>query len=152
MAKNKFSQRTVKDNYYFLEEKEGERIAHSYLIAVKTSEMAETIRKIREGIITPQNKEFMVGKLLDVAIVVHVNKQRYDSQDVDNVAKVVLDALKKNKNFPDESYLFGDDSHVIRLLVQKVKRTEDNESETDQLSISIREHNSEKDMKIVKSE
>lgn len=152
MAKNKFSQRTVKDNYYFLEEKEGERIAHSYLIAVKTSERAETIRKIREGIITPQNKEFMVGKLLDVAIVVHVNKQRYDSQDVDNVAKVVLDALKKNKNFPDESYLFGDDSHVIRLLVQKVKRTEDNESETDQLSISIREHNSEKDMKIVKSE
>src|SRR3989339_563522 len=85
---------------------------------------------------------------LDVAIVIHVNKKRYDSQDVDNIAKVVLDALKKGNS---ENYLIKDDCQIIRLLVDKRQREESKDSDTDQLSVSIRKHNPKKDMKIIRS-
>jgi len=85
---------------------------------------------------------------MDLAIVVKMNKYRFRHQDVDNVVKIVLDALKKN-NKSDSAFLFEDDSHVVRLLVWKMEREEDPYYNTDQLIISFRAHDPTKQMEIV---
>lgn len=99
------------------------------------------------------NKEFdrFRDKYLDLAIVAKVDKKRMASQDVDNIAKVVLDALGKSKKTDSEEdvYLFYDDSQVARLLVWKKPRDEHEEYDTDTLDISFRIHNPEEQMLLV---
>uniref|UniRef100_A0A7V3NUP2 RusA family crossover junction endodeoxyribonuclease n=1 Tax=candidate division WOR-3 bacterium TaxID=2052148 RepID=A0A7V3NUP2_UNCW3 len=85
---------------------------------------------------------------MDLAIVVKMNKYRFRHQDVDNVVKIVLDALKKN-NTSDSTFLFEDDSQVARLLVWKMEREEDPYYNTDQLIISFRAYDSTKQMEMV---
>jgi Holliday junction resolvase RusA-like endonuclease len=88
---------------------------------------------------------------MDLAIVIKMNKYRFRHQDVDNIVKIVLDALKKN-NKSDTIFLFEDDSQVVRLLVWKMKREEDFYYNTDQLIISFREHDSRKQMEMIKED
>jgi Holliday junction resolvase RusA-like endonuclease len=77
-------------------------------------------------------------KLLDIAIVIYISKTNYKKQDVDNIAKVVLDSLKRE--------LFNDDSQVIRLLVYKKEIARQEDAETFQIAISVRKHDISKDM------
>lgn len=77
-------------------------------------------------------------KPLDIAITIYISKENYKRQDVDNIAKVVLDALKGE--------LFNDDSQVIRLLVYKKEITQQEDAETFQISVSARVHDISKDM------
>lgn len=85
---------------------------------------------------------------LDLAIVAKVDKQRMKRQDVDNIAKVVLDALRKNKEVDskEDVFLFYDDSQIARLLVWKIPREEDERYDTDGLVISFRIHDPHKQM------
>jgi len=83
-------------------------------------------------------------EILDMAIVIYVDSMRYKTQDCDNIAKLVLDTLKKDKDSSD--YLFEDDSQIIRLLVYKIKAEENEQFETNQMVISFRKHNPNKQM------
>jgi len=78
---------------------------------------------------------------LDLAIVVKLDERRIKDQDVDNIAKRVLDALQKARNDPAKMpHLFIDDSQVARLLVYKRPRKEIQGSLTDEVTISFRKH------------
>ena len=80
-------------------------------------------------------------KKIDLAIVVYRRVGYLKRQDLDNIAKVVLDALK--------GCLFGDDSQIVRLLLVK-KETELSEGyDTNSLVISFRIHDPERDMILI---
>jgi len=118
----------------------------------KRQEMKQEIRKDLQHWM--ENKAFdnMRDELLDIAIVFYLNESRMNRQDVDNLAKVVLDGLQKDKTNPDLPYLFTDDSQVIRLLLYKIRKTDDERYDTDQLYVSIRKHNPKKQMLLYKDE
>ena len=119
------------------------------LIEIKSTRKEEIIKEIvensREWL---NNKKFekLRKEKLDLAIVVYVNKLRMKRQDVDNIAKVVLDALKKDKNKPDKPYLYEDDSQIVRLLIYKLERTESDKFDTSAICISFRKHDPNKQM------
>ena len=81
---------------------------------------------------------------LDLAIIAIINTQRMATQDVDNISKIVLDALQQSEN--DTRFLFHNDKQVIRLLVWKIQQEEDSEQNTDTLGISFRIHDPKKQM------
>ena len=78
------------------------------------------------------------AKPLDIAILIYVNNLRMKRQDVDNVAKVVLDALRKQGKSPEYQWLIEDDCHIRRLLVYKKKQEKSKYHNTHQLVISFR--------------
>ena len=109
------------------------------------------IKKIKSSLeIYNKNPEFLNirEELVDVAIVIYVTKLRYNRQDLDNVAKIVLDALTK-RDKEDSDYLLKDDSQVVRLLLYKKQRKELPDADTSQMSVSIRKHDSSKEMNLV---
>lgn len=125
----------------------------SDLITISSGKVTrrETINKIKtnlEAWMKNQHFDPYRNTLLDVAIVLFIGRQRIKRQDVDNIAKIVLDALKKdNKNkYRREAYLFDDDSQVVRLLVYKIPRCEDELYNTDSMTISFRVHDPQKQM------
>jgi len=128
----------------------------SDLVTIKTGKInrLETIKALKTNLESwmknPHFSELRKDKL-DLAIVTIVNKQRMKTQDVDNILKVVLDALKKNNklNFKKNAFLFYDDSQIVRVLIQKVERVEDKDYETDELVISFRKHDPNKQMILV---
>lgn len=81
---------------------------------------------------------------LDLALAVYRKPRFVKNQDVDNIAKVVLDALKGN--------LFWDDSLIARLLVFKQDAKPLKGYNTDSLVISFRAHNPEKQMILINKE
>ena len=87
------------------------------------------------------------GQQLDLAIVVKLSPYRLKNQDVDNIVKVICDALQQQKG--DEHFLFDDDSQIIRMLVWKILRTEDPQWYTDSYDISFRIHDSNKQMNLI---
>jgi len=87
---------------------------------------------------------------LDLAIIASVSPGRMKNQDIDNISKVVLDALKKSGD--DDRFLFHDDCQVIRLLVWKIQQQELADSNTDTLTISFRIHDPNKQMILVEPE
>ena len=92
------------------------------------------------------NPEFTVlrNSPLDLVIVAKVNRRRMSTQDVDNVAKIVLDALKEAPG--DVRFLFHKDSQIVRLLVWKIQQQEDPDFNTDTIGISFRVHDPDKQM------
>lgn len=124
----------------------------SDLIATKTGvDKKKTIESIKKNLASWMKKEDFNrfrSERLDLAIVARVNKQRMKQQDVDNIAKVVLDALRRNKKvgFKRDVFLFYDDSQVVRLLVYKIPREEDEMYDTDGLDISFRIYDHQKQM------
>lgn len=103
--------------------------------------------KIQNWVDAPGFKDIR-NEFLDLAIIASVNPQRMKTQDVDNISKTVLDALQQGKN--DSRFLFYNDNQIIRLLVWKVKRTEQKDCDTDSLEISFRVHDSKKQMTLEK--
>ena len=84
---------------------------------------------------------------LDLAIIARVSPSRMKNQDADNLAKIVMDALKKSKG--DTRFLFYDDCQVVRLLVWKMQQEEQSGYNTDTLTISFRIHDESKQMILV---
>lgn len=84
---------------------------------------------------------------LDIAIIACVSLSRMKNQDIDNISKVVLDALKKSEG--DDRFLFYDDRQVVRLLVWKLQETECVGYNTDTLTISFRIHDDKKQMILI---
>ncbi|MCK4822523.1 RusA family crossover junction endodeoxyribonuclease [bacterium] len=84
---------------------------------------------------------------LDLAIIARINPRRIKSQDVDNIAKVVIDALKKTEE--DPRFLFYDDCQVVRLLIWKIPEREVTGYNTDSLTISFRIHDNRKQMVLI---
>ena len=128
----------------------------SDLITTKTSGINRkaTIRNIKTNLASwMMNRNFdrFRHEPLDLAIVAKVDKRRMERQDVDNIAKVVLDALRKNKeiDWKEDVFLFHDDSQVARLLVWKMPREEDGRYDTDGVVISFRIHDPQKQMLLV---
>jgi len=122
------------------------------LITIRTKGIyrKETIEEIRRNIESwMKNPDFeSVRSLpLDLAIVARVSPSRMKKQDIDNIAKVVIDALKKAEE--DPRFLFYDDSQVIRLLVWKLLETKYAGYNTDTLTISFRVHDNRKQMILI---
>lgn len=83
----------------------------------------------------------------DLALVVKLDEKRMEDQDVDNIAKRVLDALQIKRGEPvTVPHLFVDDSQVARLLVFKRPRKEVQATITDEVTISFRKHAFRKQM------
>ena len=147
MAKGKI----LKGPIFELEDSKG---LVSDLIATKTGvDKKKTMESIKKNLASwMENEDFnrFRSERLDLAIVARVDKQRMKQQDVDNIAKVVLDALKRNKKvgFKRDVFLFYDDSQVVRLLAYKIPREEDKMYDTDRLDISFRIHDPQKQMKL----
>lgn len=119
------------------------------LKSTKKKEMEAEIRmELADWMQTSHFEEFR-NKKLDLAIVAFVDKLRMKNQDVDNIAKVVLDSLRKSKKDHSKPYLFEDDSQIVRLLIYKLERGEYEEYETNSMAISFREHDPSKQMILV---
>lgn len=140
-----------KDPVYLLENSSG---SSNMLIVVYTS---ITKRKEMKGIIRNSLRDWMKNnhfdslrdQLVDVAIVYHTDNLRTRRQDVDNVAKVVLDSIKRDSKNTELPFLINDDSQVVCLLIQKIKKTEMDGYETGQVAISFRIHDPSKQMILV---
>ena len=149
MNRKKYRPKTTTGPLLVLEESEG---VVTDLIVIKTrtnrKKMIKDIKINLEHWMKNHNFDEFRDCNIDLAIVAKVNKQRMKQQDIDNVAKVVLDALKKNENidFKPEIFLFNDDSQIVRLLIYKMLRKEDKIYDTDSLTISFRKHDPYKQM------
>lgn len=129
-----------------------EVLVQGYLADIVTGDKKYTVTNIREN--TDRLKVHpLIDKLrreqLDVAIIVQIQNQSFLRQDVDNIAKVVLDALKKSKKEDNFSHLFEDDRQIVRLLIYKMRRIENPDYNTCQISISVRKHDPTKEMKLI---
>jgi len=125
----------------------------SDLITVETSKKKEkTKEKIRCNLSGWMgNPHFLElrDKLFDVALVIFVDDFRIKLQDVDNIAKTVLDSLKMSKKDINRPFLFYNDSQVVRLLIYKLRKKDVDGFETDNLIVSFREHNPQRQMILI---
>jgi len=122
------------------------------LVKIKTSAKQETMAELRKNTaawLGNSHFEKYRASKIDVAIVVCVNQHRYLKQDCDNLAKVVLDAISNSRQNPKPFYLIENDSQVIRLLVYKVQRKEVPDTATDEVMVSFRPHDPNKQMILV---
>lgn len=110
-------------------------------------DMINTIKNNLNHWMSNENFNHYRGKQLDLAIVVKLSPQRLKTQDVDNIAKVICDALKQQKG--DERFLFDNDCQIIRMLVWKIQRREDPLWHTDSYDISFRTHDGNKQMNLI---
>ncbi len=129
--------------YIFLEDYE---FYHGGLIEIATGKRKEMIKQLRKDFSASKFSDNLKKGLLDISIVVQIRKGRYRRQDLDNLAKIILDALEKPKEDDSFDYLYEDDNQIVRLIIYKLERVECSESETSQLSISARIHDSGKEM------
>lgn len=122
------------------------------LVTIKTGskykkEITDTVKTNLWSWMQNPNFKDMRREPLDLAIVTSVNPSRMKTQDVDNIAKVVLDALKESAE--DPRFLFHNDYQIVRLLIWKIKSKEHPMYSTDSLSISFRVHDSMKQMVLI---
>lgn len=118
------------------------------IINLKTSKRKEMKKKLRENLgnwLINKNFELTKNELLDVSILLYVDRKKYKTQDVDNAAKIILDAIKKTN-------ICEDDRQIIRLLVYKIPRIEYKNEETSSLIISFRKHDKSKQMNLIENE
>jgi Holliday junction resolvase RusA-like endonuclease len=123
------------------------------LVTIKTRgkrrrEISEQIRCNLASWMRNPRFESVRTSALDLAIVVRISPGRMKNQDIDNIAKVVIDALKKSEG--DSRFLFYDDCQVVRLLVWKLQEEEYAGYNTDSITISFRIHDNRKQMVLVK--
>lgn len=109
--------------------------------------MIDTIKNNLSIWMANSDFEQIRGQQLDLAIVIKLSPYRLKRQDVDNIAKVICDALKQRKG--DERFLFDDDSQIIRMLAWKIERKEDPQWYTDSYDISFRIHDGSKQMNLI---
>lgn len=134
---NKYTAKINTNECLVLEDLEG---SFEDLITVKTKN--KTKKKMIEEIRLSQGswmEKFPhlrdTDKKIDLAIVVYRRVGYLKRQDLDNIAKIVLDALKGR--------LFGDDSQIVRLLLVKKEAELLAGYDTNSLVISFRVHDPE---------
>lgn len=140
---NKCTAKANTNECLVLEDSEG---TFGDLITVKTKSETkkEMIREIQSSQGSWMEKFSYLhdtNKEIDLAIVVYRRVGYLKRQDLDNIAKVVLDALK--------GCLFGDDSQIARLLLVKKEAELLAGYNTDSLVISFRIHDPERDMILI---
>ncbi|MFA4957218.1 MAG: RusA family crossover junction endodeoxyribonuclease [Candidatus Methanoperedens sp.] len=147
---NDMDRRVFSGNAWFLEGYDG---CIGILIDVETASKnkPESIKKIRENFGKYfENKKFEIFKnidtKLDIAIFLEVNSYRYSKQDLDNIQKVVFDALKKDKEDSSWKYLCEDDSQIVRVIAWKILNEKIERSNTASMTITFRTHNPAKQM------
>lgn len=86
---------------------------------------------------------------LDLAIHLEVDSSRFKRQDLDNIQKIVLDALQKDKKITSWDYLYENDSQVCRILVWKIEKEDQLDYNTASMTISFRVHDPSKQMIMV---
>ena len=139
-----------RDPVFLLEGSAGSSGVLTYVLtSTKRKEMKEKIRSSLWNWMKNNYFDSIRDQLVDVAIVYHTDTLRAKRQDVDNVAKVVLDAIKRDSKNNELPFLINDDSQVVRLLVQKLGKTKMDGYETDQVSISFRVHDPARQMILV---
>lgn len=110
-------------------------------------DVIETIRMNLESWMKNHGFEKAREADLDMAIVASISPGRIKNQDIDNISKVVLDALKKSED--DDRFLFYDDCQVVRLLIWKIQQEELVDYNTDTLTISFRIYDPQKQMILI---
>ena len=140
---NKYTAKFNTNEFLVLEDSEG---TFGDLITVKTkgktrSKMIEEIRSSQGSWMEKFPHLHDISKKIDLAIVVYRRVGYLKRQDLDNIAKVVLDALK--------GYLFNDDSQIVRLLLVKKEAELLAGYDTDSLVISFRIHDPKRDMILI---
>lgn len=119
-------------------------------------EMKKTIREEIKDYF--KNKKFDQHKKTDLDLAIHleVSDKDHSDQDLDNVQKIVLDALQKDKDKdpnkdPSWNYLYEKDARICRILVLKSKKEvypDDPGIDTVSATISFRIHKPTKQMKM----
>ncbi len=134
-------------NAWVLKDREGRWNYLGEIITGSEEERDKCINKIRNDADVFKRTGFdkFRNAKLDFAIFLEVTPQRYSKQDLDNVQKVVFDALQR-KNNPSGNYLYEDDNQICRVVAWKVEREPVEESNTDSLTISFRIHDPSKQM------
>ncbi len=132
---------------------EGSKGSSNSLFIVKTSSKIkpETIKKIKldlENWLENKNFDEFRNKKIDLSLVIYTSELNMKIQDVDNIAKIILDAICFSKHH-GKPFLFENDNQILRLLVYKIKQEEMKESNTDEFVISFREHNAELQMNLI---
>ncbi len=133
---------------------------HGMLIDIKTGKDRKTEKKYKKEMIKQIREQFgrffeskkfeeLKKDPLDLAIYLEVNAQRLSKQDLDNVLKVVLDALQKDGHNPSWNYLYENDSQVYRLHVEKSEKVEIPGYNTASMMISFRKHDPSKQITMV---
>ena len=125
------------------------------LVTVKTDseyrkEVISTIRLNLQSWMKNHHFESIREAELDLAIVASVSPGRMKNQDIDNISKVVMDALKKSGD--DDRFLFYDDRQIVRLLVWKIQQETLVDYNTDTITISFRIHDPTKQMILIEPE
>ena len=141
MKKRKFSKSSIDPALVLKDAGYSNQLEEIKTSKKKRQEMIKEIRIDLQHWMENKGFDSIRDEQLDIAIVFYLNESRLNRQDVDNLAKVVLDGLQKDKTNPDLPYLFTDDSQVIRLLLYKIRKTDDERFDTDQLYVSVRKHN-----------
>ena len=143
MKTKNYTPRIAANDYLVLEDAEG---SVGDLITIKTN--TKTKKEVKEKIKTNnqnwmKNFPFLKDKntKIDMAIVIYRKPGFIKRQDLDNIAKVILDVLKGE--------LFYDDSQVVRLLLYKMDASLIKGYNTDSLVISFRIHKPNKQMILI---
>lgn len=105
-------------------------------------------RKVLKLSMELENGRRKIYKLpkLDLALHMEVDYSKLNNQDVDNVQKTVLDALKRDNKDSSWNFLYEDDAQIVRILCWKTKKEEDINSNMEALTISYRLYKPEKQM------
>jgi len=122
------------------------------LIIINTTKRKDTIENIRRNLglwMNNHNFEKFRSRKIDLAIILYLDKKRYNSQDLDNISKIVLDSLQKDIKNINTPYLIENDSQIVRLLLYKLPRTELKNINSNSLVISFRLHDPKKDMLLI---
>ncbi len=140
---NKYTAKFNTNEFLVLEDSEG---TFGDLITVKTkgktrSKMIEEIRSSQGSWMEKFPHLHDISKKIDLSIVVYRRVGYLKRQDLDNIAKIVLDALK--------GCLFNDDSQIVRLLLVKKEAELLAGYDTDSLVISFRIHDPKRDMILI---
>jgi len=106
-------------------------------------------RKVLKLVMDMENDTRNIYKLakFDLALHLEIDTFRLNNQDVDNIQKIVLDALKRDSS---ENYLYEDDAQIFRVLCWKTKKEGDDKYNMVALTISIRVYAPDKPMLMVK--
>lgn len=122
---------------------EGCKGSSNDLITVKSTKKREMEQEIRTNLnnwMKNPRLERISEAPLDVAIVIYVDDMRMKRQDLDNIAKIVLDSIKKSRKFPKRPYLIIDDSQVVRLFLYKLRKIDYEGHETVERYLKIISH------------
>jgi len=124
---------------------------HSHLIDIITMKKNKQAMKkeIRDSFVDYfKNEKFKELKKVQIDLAIHleVSSSRFENQDLDNIQKIVLDALQKDKKNPSWDYLYENDSQVCRILVWKTKKVEGSDYNTASMTISFRAYDPSKQM------